>query len=187
MIIGVVGPFCSGKDSIGEILAEKGFEVISTPGFLRKEMKEKGIELTRKNLQEYVRGMRKEVGLAYPSNKLVSEIKEGKNYVIQGLRNDEEGKELKKLKDFYLITIDAPERIRFERMKQRSREKDPVTYEEFKKIEDMELYGKGPGGYGFNIKACMEMADETITNDGSLEELREKVEGLLVELKYNKV
>ena len=187
MIIGVVGPFCSGKDSIGEILAEKGFEVISTPDILRQEMKEKGIELTRKNLQEYVRNMRKEFGLAYPSNKVAKKIKEGKNYVIQGLRNDAEGRELKKLKDFYLVAIDAPEEIRFTRMKARNREKDPVTYEEFKKIEDMELYGKGPGGYGFNIKACMDLADKVIVNDGTLDGLEKKVEELLEELEYNKL
>jgi len=179
MIIGVTGPLCSGKDVLGKILSEKGFEAISTGDILREEMKEKGIELTRKNIQQYVREMRKKEGIGYPSNKIASRIQEGRNYIIQGLRNDEEGKELKKLG--LLIAIDASERIRFERMKERKREKDSMTFEEFKEIDDMELYGSGDG-FGFNIKACMEMADYVIINDGNMDEFKKRTEEVLKEL-----
>jgi len=183
MIIGIVGPLCSGKDTVAKLIADEGFESISTGDFLRDEMREKGIELTRENMQEYIRKMRKKEGLKYPSNRIVKTLKEGKDYLIQGLRNAEEGGELKKLKDFYLVSVNASEEIRFERMKKRAREKDPITFEEFKKIDDLELYGKGGKGYGFNIKECMDLADEVIVNDGNLQSLKEKIIKLLKELR----
>ena len=183
MIIGIVGPLCSGKDVTSQILSEEGFESISSGDAIRKDMKEKGIELTRENIQEFVRRMRREEGLAYPANKFVKRIIEGKDYVVSGFRNIEEVKEVKKLKYCYIVAVDAPERVRFQRMKERNREKDPVTFEEFKEIDDMEMYGEGERGFGFNIKGCIEMADYEIFNDESVEELKKEIDNLLMNLK----
>jgi dephospho-CoA kinase len=183
MIIGIAGPFCSGKDVVGEMFAERGFEVISLGDVLREEMKGKNLEITRESLQNYAREMRKRVGESYPASKIAKKVDKNKNYLIQGFRNPEEAKELKKIKDFYFVSIDAPAEIRFKRMRLRARENDPVTFEEFKKIEDMEILGVGEEGFGFNISEAMAMADKTIQNDSSLEDLKRKVRMLLGELK----
>lgn len=181
MIIGVAGPICSGKDSLGRIFAEKGFELISTGDIIREEMRKEGIEITRENLQKFAGEMRKKEGLSYPSNKLSRILKADKNYFVQGFRNDDETREFKKIGK--LIALDAPAKLRFERMKARNREKDPTDFDKFLEIDKMELYGYGEKGFGFNIKKCMDMADHLIVNDGSEEDLRKKVEDLLDKIK----
>lgn len=181
MIIVLVGPLCSGKDSVAEILSEKGFYSISSGNAIRKDMEDRGLEITRETLQDYARKMRKKIGMFYPANKIVEQINLKDNYVVSGLRNTEEVKEIKKIGNCFVLAVDASERTRFERMKSRRREKDPRTFEEFKKIDDMELYGKGEGGFGFNIRGCMDMADFILKNEGNFEELLERVDEVLKE------
>lgn len=178
MIIGVTGPLCAGKDIIARIFEEKGFACFSFGDILRKDMKEKGIKLERREIQNYARDMRKNQGEGFIANLIIDKLG-NRNCLVQGFRNVEEIKEFRKRNDFTLIALDASPEKRFERMKSRNRENDPRTFEEFKKLDEMELNGKNAKGYGFGIKACMDEADFIIENNQGLKELKEKVDKLL--------
>jgi dephospho-CoA kinase len=78
--------------------------------------------------------------------------------------------------NFTLLVIDAPAEFRFERVKTRGRKESVSSLEEFiaKEAEEM-----GTDENSQQLLACMEMADHTIINDGTIEELRNKLEELL--------
>ena len=185
MIIGITGLPCSGADTLGKILVEKGFIQLSYSDILREEAKARGIEITRDSLRELGNELRKKEGKGITSKKLIEKMEDGKNYVVTTIRNPGEIKEFRKNKgkEFILVKIDASDIIRFERMVKRGRENDPNSFEEFKRLEEIEL-GKGQKAHGLQIKKCMEMADKVIVNDLGLNELKEKVEKLLSELKF---
>jgi dephospho-CoA kinase len=177
MIIGVVGPVCAGKDTFLSLFKELDFEHVSMGDILRAEMKEKGIEITRENIQKYVTELRQKEGFSAVAKRVRKVVEPGRKYIVQGFRNPEEVIEMKNSGNFFLVNLDAPAEKRFLRMKERAREKDPATFEDFLRIDNLEL-GDGTLA-GFNIRGCMEIADCTIINDGDVEELRKKVDGLV--------
>ena len=96
--------------------------------------------------------------------------------VIDSIRNPSEVDYLRKQKDFVLISIDAPVELRYERVRKRGRKESASTLEKFIKKEEEEMtdYEKGQ-----QLLNCMKMADYTLINDGSLEDLHKKLEELL--------
>lgn len=183
MIIGVTGPLCAGTDTFGEILhKEKGFIWMSYSDVLRDELRKRGVELTRKNLQDVGDELRKEHGNGVISKLLIEKINRitGRNFVIGNIRNPGEVEVLREKfgKDFVLVRIDAPLEIRFERLLHRRREKDPQTMEDFRKVEERDL-GTHEEDYGQQHAAVFPLADFQIDNGGTFEELREGVEELM--------
>jgi dCMP deaminase len=69
--------------------------------------------------------------------------------------------------------VDAPAEIRFERIRSRGREQDPLTLEDFRILEEAERQSQSE--HKQSIEDCQAMADCTIINDGSVEELHRKV------------
>ncbi|MBW2964995.1 hypothetical protein KY363_06065, partial [Candidatus Woesearchaeota archaeon] len=79
---------------------------------------------------------------------------------------------------FILIGIDAPQELRYKRLRHRAREGDPRTFDDFKRIDDLEMKGSA----GQEVGKCMKMADYIVQNDGSAEELREKIKKIVDEI-----
>lgn len=189
MIIGVVGPLCSGKDSFAQIMSGFGFEVFSFGDVLREEMKKQNIDITRENLQNFSNDLRRNRGAGAVSKIIISRMQPGKNYLVQGFRNPAEVKEFLALENFDLVSLDSSAERRFERMKLRKREKDPETFKDFRELEDKELLGVGQDEFGFHIQDCMNLASMGIVNEGNFEDLRKSAKGLLDALseKYGKI
>jgi len=87
-----------------------------------------------------------------------------------------------------LVAIDAPEKLRFERAKERNREKDPLTFEAFMKNDLLEE-GKDEQGNprkdsNQRIGECMELADFNIYNDSDIGTLSEMIKEILEEINY---
>jgi len=185
MIIGITGLPCSGADTLAKILVDKEFTFLSYSDVLREEAKKRGIEITRESLRGIGNELREKEGNGAISKRLIAKMRDRENYVVATIRNPGEVNEFRerKGKEFFLVRIEAPDTIRFERMVERGRENDPSSFEEFKKLEEIEL-GDGQKSSGLQIRKCMEMADEVIVNDRSLEDLKEKVENLLEEFNY---
>ena len=76
--------------------------------------------------------------------------------------------------DFLLIEVRADQEARWERMNQRGRSGDPLDKEVFLKQEEAEASSNDEAGQA--LDATAEMADITIDNDGTLEELERKLE-----------
>ena len=180
MIIGLTGTMGSGKAEIAKYLTSKGFDYYVYSDILREIAKQRNIDPTRKNLQKLGNDIKKETkNLGILSKKIIQKIKTAKT-VVDGVRNIDEIKELKKGGSFYLIGVSAPQRLRYMRIGKRGREGDPKTFREFKRIDNLENRGKTKGQ---EINKCLSVADFFIVNDGSLEELKKKVEDVLLSLK----
>ncbi len=178
MIIGVSGPIAAGTDSVADILMSKGYKWFAFSDILREEAKKRGIEISRKNLQDLGDELRQREGNGVIAKKIMKNFSKGQNYVVGNIRNPGEVEELKKLKDFFLIKVDATIEKRFERVKLRKREDDVLVFEEFKKVEERDL-GIGQEEHGQRHKDVFKMADFSIINEGSNEELKAEVEKVL--------
>jgi len=183
MIIGLTGTIGSGKGVVANFLKEKGFVYLSLSDELRALASEKKIQLTRENLQNLGNLMREENGPGFLAQLVVEKIKNQKysNAIVDAIRNPAEVKELKKLKNFFLISVDAPLELRFERIKERKRESDPISIEEFQKIDARDK-GIGEKETGQGVGICMLQADFNLINNGELEEMNQKVSDLYKQL-----
>lgn len=187
MIIGVTGPLCAGTDTFGEILKkENEFGWLSYSDVLRKEMRKMKFKITRKNLQDFGDKLRKEEGTGVLSKRIIEMMDDGKDYVVGNIRNPGEVDVLRKRfgDKFTLVKIDAPVELRFERLMKRRREKDPESFEEFKKVEERDI-GLDEEDFGQKHGAVFDMADFILVNDGSFEEFRERVKDFLDDLDIN--
>lgn len=178
MIIGLTGPICAGKDEVAKILVSLGFERFSLSDEIRAEMRAKGIILTRDSIQEYGDRVRRREGAGAWTRRIVSQLVPGKHYVIDSIRNPGEVEELRQLEGFFLVKVDAPTKMRFARMVKRDREQDPKSFADFQRIELKDL-GVGQEAYGQQNAQCFALADYVITNEGTIEKLRENVIALI--------
>jgi dephospho-CoA kinase len=190
MIIGITGPISAGKGKVAEFFREKGFVHHSFSAEIREVAKERGIEIMRKNLSKLGHDLRKESpAKSVLGSRILATIekevkKEKKRFVLEGIRDADEIELFRKHEldnksmRFVLIGVDAPQKVRFERMKSRRRHGDPKTFASFKRIDDKEIEGGG----GQEVAKCMRMADHIIKNDGTLNDLKKKVEGVAKEI-----
>ncbi|MBD3389448.1 AAA family ATPase [Candidatus Micrarchaeota archaeon] len=179
MIIGLTGENCAGKGTIAEYLRERGFSYLSLSDILRKELSEEGKEITRENLINKGNALRREHGPGALAKKTINRLEPGKDYVIDSIRNGAEAAEIKKLPSARLLYVSASPEIRFARMKKRKRENDPESFEEFLKTEAMEMKNKEADRQ--SLSDAFALADRRIANQGSVEELRSKIEMFLKE------
>lgn len=190
MIIGLTGTNGAGKGAVADILKEKGFEYYSLSDEIRKELKKRGVEENLDTLIAVGNELRAKEGPGILSKRILKTISSGKksgkqkNLIIDSIRNPAEIQELKKNKSFILIAVDAPIQLRYERIIKRKRVSDFVSFEKFKEQEDVQLRG---GAAGQQLLNCMGMADFNITNEGSLDELKSKIEDVLNMLNKQKV
>ena len=182
MIIGLTGSYGAGKDTIANYLKQKGFIYHSLSDILRDELTKLGKPITRENLINMGNEIRTKFGAAELALRTVSKIKgnsEDKALVLS-IRNPDEVKALRGFQNFQMWFVDAPQKIRYERTVKRGRSDDFSSYEDFVTKEKKEN-SFDPNAQQLNVVA--KMADVTIVNDGTLEDLKRKVEELY--LKFN--
>ncbi len=176
MIIGIVGPICSGKSVLADALIEKGYRRISFAEEIRIEMRVRGLELERSSMQDIGNEMRRRFGNGYWANKIIEKIDQRENYVVEGFRNPGEIEAFRNaFKDFKLVCVTAPLEKRIEWMSARKKDLDLKGKEELIKLEKRDR-GEGEPYYGQKSDECCKMADIKIFNSGTLEELQRKVE-----------
>jgi dCMP deaminase len=184
MIIGITGFLASGKGAVSEILKAKGFIVYSCSDEIREECRKNNIELTRENLQRVGNELREKFGPNILAKRLSERITlQGldKNYVVESIRTEGEIEELKKLPNFNLVFIDAEAMTRYQRAKERLKEKEHISsFEDFKNSEKKELNSKDPNSQ--NLESCKKLAEFTIDNNGSLKDLEKQVDDLLLKI-----
>ena len=183
MIIGLTGTLSSGKGVVAEFLGERGFVYLSLSNELRELAKREKIEITRKNLQDLGNAYREKYGAGFLAEQIDNRIKteQLKNVVVDGIRNPGEVAVLKRHKDFFLVSVDAPQELRFKRMVERDRESDPKAWEAFISVDNRDI-GIGEEESGQAVGKCIELADYTVTNEGNLEDIKAKIEKLYEEV-----
>lgn len=183
MIIGITGPICSGKSVLSEELVKRGFTRLTLSEEVRDEARKRGIPIERVALQTLGNELRKLYGKGYWAQRLLEKTKEGNQYVIEGIRNPGEIEKLRRIKDFVLIGITAPEEKRLQWMLARNKDSDPKTIEGIKVIDARDR-GHGEDEHGQQSDACFALSDLLINNSGALEDLRKALERVLEELVY---
>lgn len=176
MIIGISGSIAAGKETLTEFLRKKGFIYIETRKILEEELEKRNLELTRENLQNIGDELRKREGVGVLMKRILDKIDIKKNYIIDSIRNSGEVDFLRKaVKDFVLIGIDAPQKLRFERIMKRGKPGDPKTWKDFLKMDERDFFDK-TNPMGQQTGKCIKIADFVIINDGSLEDSMKKIE-----------
>ncbi|MBI2067348.1 MAG: dephospho-CoA kinase [Deltaproteobacteria bacterium] len=184
MIIGLTGRIGSGKGEVAKFLQECGFGYYSLSDVIREVIRKKGLEVTRERLIAEGNRLRENNGPGILAEKTLEKLTFDKNYVVDSIRNPREVAVLKKRKDFFLLNIRAPRKIRFERVKSRKRENDPQTYHDFVQTEEKEFSSKNPASQ--QLLATEKLSDKILDNNGHLEGLHTKIRKTLSELSKKK-
>lgn len=165
LVIGITGTIASGKDVVAGILKEKGFQVISLGEIIREELEAKKITPTRKAQQDLGNELRKRFGGQILAEKAFKKFQSYSSpLIINGIRNLDEVKYLKENSEFYLIGVDAPLEIRWERLKKRNRDADLLNHDKFV-IDDARDRGFNEPLNGQQVGMCLVHADFLINND----------------------
>ena len=177
MIIGITGRMCSGKGVVKDYFSNKGFRYTTFSDVVRAEAIKRGIELKREYLQDLGNELREQEGGEVWAKKIIQKMENGKNYVVDGIRNPGEIDELKKAQNigkFFLISVDASRERRFDLMVKRAKESDPKNWEDFVRLDNRD-FGIGEPDWGQQSQRCMEMADFKIENNGDVEEFMKRI------------
>jgi dephospho-CoA kinase len=182
IIIGFVGKMCSGKGEAIKYLVEKyEFTVSSCSDRVREEIRRSGREITRDNLHQTAGNLRKEFGAQVLAERTWEQIlgQKTERAAIDSIRAIEEVEFLKTLPNFYLIALEANQKLRFERITKRviSGQADPTTWEAFVKSEERDNTGDGR-----NIEACIKLADFHIKNETTKNELYSQLDKIMSNL-----
>lgn len=174
MIIGLTGTIGAGKGTIAEFLKQRGYVYYSCSDYLREELRKQGREITIPNLANLGNAIREQFGHGEIAKRLLTKISE-ENAIVDSLRHPDEIRALKESNKFVLIGIDANIGIRYTRLQERNREEDKLPFQEFVREEEKQKTDSGPT---MQLHKCLEMADYKIDNNGTLEDLRKKLEEL---------
>ena len=183
MIIGLTGRNGSGKGEVSRYLQSRGFEPHSLSDEIRAELQSRGQSITRERLIEVGNELRSTFGPAILAVRVLERLGTGSNHVIDSIRNPSEIEALRRRNDFILLAVQADLRRRFERSKSRGREAAAPTLEQFAREEELELDSDDPSRQ--MLLATEQMADVTVSNDGSLEDLHRELDTLIPRLLRN--
>lgn len=185
MIIGLTGKNGSGKGEVAKYLQERGFVYYSLSDVLREEASREGKEITRDHLVELGNRLRNEMGPGVLAEKIFSRLDPEKHYVIDSIRHPSEVQVFRRRTDFILAAVRAPERLRFERLKQRARENDPKTFEDFQELESRE--SKSENSKDQQLDLAISLHDKVLENTGPVKTLHEKIKELIMEFSKKQV
>jgi dephospho-CoA kinase len=181
-IVGITGTIGAGKSLVRNILKEyfESSYVISLSTILKRRL---GRNADRKTLQDFGNELRAKFGSQILAEVAIENLPEKELIIIDGIRNPGEVEFLRKKfgENFKLIAVDAPIQLRFERTIKRKYERIK-SFREFLQLNERDL-GKNEPEYGQQVAKCLQQADFLIVNDGSIDDLRKKLEEIVKKIK----
>lgn len=172
--VGLSGTNGSGKDTIGQMLAERhGFLFISATDMLREEARNTGREANRKVLAEISTSWRKKHGMGavvdVALERYGEEIAKHAGVAIASLRHPGEADRIHELGGI-VVWVQTDPRIGYERIqtvaRSRGREAEDIkTYEQFVVEQEAEMHHSGDEAT-LNIADVRDKADISIENNG---------------------
>ncbi|MFH1234380.1 MAG: hypothetical protein V1493_02100 [Candidatus Diapherotrites archaeon] len=170
IVVAVVGLARSGKDTVAGILAKQyGFEHFDFfENVISPLMKATGKRPSKKGAAQFGNEMRAKFGMAVFAERLLLSLKGKEKVVVTGARSLEELRALEKESQrFYIVKVEAPEAMRF----QRRSNLDPKKEKDFFERDRDDLEHKG-------LNEVLRTAQFTIENAGTLTDLEEKAKAL---------
>ena len=178
-VVSIVGMTGAGKSEVASVFEENGFTRIRFGDVTDEEIKQRGLELNEEN-ERYIRELlRQEHGMSAYARlnqpKIDSALKHS-DVVIDGLYSWEEYTYLKGYykEDFCVVAVWASPRTRYARLTTRLNRR--LTVEEAASRDRAEIENVNKGG-------PIAMADYTIINESSLEDLRREAKRIITRLK----
>ena len=165
IIVGVAGTNGSGKDTLGDLLAEHaGYKQVSLSNILRQILDEREKPHTRENLSGVSREIREQDGDEGLAIRTL-EANQDQKLCLTSIRTPGEARAIQQ-HGGVVVWIDADQKIRYERVQaaNRGRNEDNITFEEFQDHEHAEMYPSEQGG-GLNMAGVRDVADITIINE----------------------
>ena len=179
MIIGLTGRFAAGKGEVARYLMERGFRYYSLSDVLREELRRRGEEITREKLTQLGNELRAHEGSDVLARRVMAMLDPNHHAVVDSIRHPSEVATLRQLDSFSLVFVDAEAEVRFARLRARGREQDPESWEKFREMEDAEVAGSGNRQ---QLAEVERLADFTLLNNGTLEELHQQIDEMLQSL-----
>jgi dephospho-CoA kinase len=178
-VVAIVGMAGAGKSEVARVFEEHGFKKVRFGDITDGELKNRGLETSEEN-ERYIRQqLRKEHGMAAYAKlnlpRIGSSLKSS-NVVVDGLYSWEEYILLKEYygEQFTTVAVWAAPATRHARLAHRV--KRPLTLEEAASRDKSEIENINKGG-------PIVMAEFTVVNEASLEELARETERVISALK----
>lgn len=180
LIIGITGTLGAGKGTIVDYLTgNKGFVHFSVRAFLTDEIRRRGMPVNRDSMVTVANELRAAHSPDYIVGQLYDQaLVSGKNCIIESIRTPGEVELLRTKGNFYLIAVDACAEVRYKRVIERASETDHISFETFRDNEKREMDSTDPNNQ--NLRKCIGLADYRLMNDGSIEELHQQIEKILI-------
>jgi dephospho-CoA kinase len=178
-VVSVVGMTGAGKSEASRVFEQNGFIRVRFGDVTDKEIKQRGLELNEAN-ERYIRELlRQEQGMsAYAKLNLprIDSALEHSDVVIDGLYSWEEYTFLNTYygEDFWVVAVWTSPGTRYQRLV--TRPERHLTLEEAANRDRVEIENINKGG-------PIAMADFTIINESSLENLRQETERIITKLR----
>ncbi len=170
-MIAVVGMPGSGKSEFVNIAIELGYRFISMGDIVREETVKRGYTLEESGKVAQI--LRDEKGLDAIAVLTLDKIREFHNnkFLIEGVRGIKEIERFRNEIEFFLIGIHVSPKIRYERLRNREREDDPKTFEDFQKRDLREI--------SWGLAEALALSDVIIDNNGTLEDFRTNIDKVI--------
>lgn len=185
LIIGVTGKIAAGKDEVANYLMKKGFIHLSLSDILREDCKRLGLEVNRDNLTTLGSEVREKFGGSILAQRAIAKTDSEKKYVITSVGRVDEIKFLKTKHNCKIVFVDANQKKRFERLRDRKNEPSPGAYKtDFKKFlaqENKENKGGGGNNKFREFDNCKKVSDIILINNSTFEELHKKIDKILAD------
>lgn len=178
--VGLTGRMASGKGEAVRILGGYGFRAVSLSDIVRREAALGGGDVSRARMQDIGNRLRAQGGagvLGRRVRELILAAPEPR-WVIDGIRNPAEVLELRKIGAFHLIGIECDVATILARMRARARATDAMGEEELRAGLEREWGLNEPEG-GQQVGPTLAMADFVIRNDGTLADLKTRLDEIL--------
>lgn len=174
IIAGMAG---AGKTEFAQHCKSLGIPVVQMGDLVRERVREYGLEMTGRNIARVANVERLKHGSDVWARHTAARV-DGTSTVIDGTRSEAEVAYFRRHfgRDALVVAVYASAPIRFSRLKSRNREDVPMTPGEFEERDRREL--------GWGLGNVIALSDRAIGNEGSITELRQKINELLEESKF---
>ena len=184
-VIGITGPHGSGKTEVAKAFASFDVPCVRMGDVVWEEVRRRGQEITEANVAKVANELREKDGLGAVANRCIPLIKaKGKDkraVAVDGIRGVAEVNEFRRAfgKNFHLVAVQTGEQTRYSRVVSRGRADDAGTREKFREKDRRED--------DWGLEEAITLADFTIVNEGTLEELHRKTVNIYKQLTGEKV
>ena len=179
VVLGISGEIASGKDTVGDYLAEAhGALKLRFSQPLRDTLDCLHLEQNRENMARLSMHLRKAFGEDVLSRVILAKAEgsDAEFVVVDGIRRLPDMVHMETDEHFYFCYVDVTPEKRFERLTHRRQNTDDASKTAIQFEKDAQLETE------VGIRDLKDRADFVIDNDGTLDELHAQVDEMVIEL-----